>query len=174
MSKENLHNKNKGFGVPDGYFESFEDRLFERVKNASDSIPGKDGFIAPKDYFDSFEDTLVKKIDASSKKSKVIKFNIFKKYYYISIGAAACLALIFLVNQFTSNDTITFATLENDEIENYLYTGEFSSDVYEIVQHYNDTELKEVSLIDETLEKEDDLINYLNENTDYDQLIDED
>ncbi|NAS30272.1 hypothetical protein GTQ40_04765 [Flavobacteriaceae bacterium R38] len=172
MNKGDLHKKDD-FKVPEKYFEGFENRLFEKIHDLEHSIPKKEGFKVPEKYFESFEENLFRKYN-TPETSKVIRLKKYKSYYYIVTGIAASLVLFLMIRFFTPTDQLNFATLEHEEIENYLYANESSLNAYDIVQEFNDMELKEISLTDEILEEDDELIDYLNENTNaYDELIED-
>ena len=80
MKKEKLHNINSnGFKTPDNYFQSFEDKLFERL-NEKETIEGinDSGFTIPEDYFESLDGKILNKIKdkpvVKLKKKKSILF----------------------------------------------------------------------------------------------------
>jgi len=80
MKKKNTHN-DLGFEVPDGYFESNIDRLFDLKNMAqhSQDVP----FSVPLDYFDTLEDRVMNGVMASTYSGKKIEqpFNVPQGYF---------------------------------------------------------------------------------------------
>ncbi|MFD0862351.1 hypothetical protein ACFQ1M_09020 [Sungkyunkwania multivorans] len=125
MSKEKSHNADKkdGFKVPQGYFETFGDALFDKLNSSeislpkddgmsvpsgyfenmneqldekmlTEKLPAKEGMRVPDGYFSSFEERLFDKLNQDKASStKVVKLHSYKKYYYAISGVAAAILL---------------------------------------------------------------------------------
>ncbi len=166
MKKNNLNKENKEFKVPDDYFESFEDHLFDSLKDTS-IIPKDDGFKIPSGYIETLDD----KILSTHKKSKIVKLNSKRTYYYTFIGIAASIALIIMLQIPSSTTHVNFADLQEIEIEDYFNQNDVSLNAYEVAQVYDDIDLSEIQIVSEAIE-DNDLINYLSDSaTNYDEFI---
>ncbi|OED44080.1 hypothetical protein AB832_02235 [Flavobacteriaceae bacterium (ex Bugula neritina AB1)] len=74
MKKENPHINKTKFNVPENYFETFEEKLFEKMTLSKDSNlilddTIKSGLKTPDNYFETFEDQLLENINPEAKKS---------------------------------------------------------------------------------------------------------
>jgi len=165
MKKDKLHNvKSTGFKTPDNYFDSLEDKLFERISN-QDFIEDIEttGYTVPNDYFKSIEDKVLNKLD--TKNTPVVSLFTRKSFYYIA-GIAASLLLLFAI--FTNTNKTEELSLEI--VESYLENRDLDS--YEIAQLLSDTDLLEDDFtIIETPYNEDNLEYYLLENTDIETIL---
>ncbi len=165
MKKDKLHNlKSTGFKTPDHYFESFEDKLFERLEE-KESIAGIEtsGYAVPKDYFDSVEEKVYTKLN--TKERLVVSLNSRKTLYYIA-GIAASLVLLFAV--FINNDSSEEVSIEM--VEAYLENRDLSS--YELAELLSDADLLEDDFtITQTSYSEDNLEAYLLDNVDIETIL---
>lgn len=69
MKNKDLHNdKTSGFKTPDNYFETFDERLFDRL-NDERKIEGitEPGFSVPDHYFDTVEAEILGKLEPPKK-----------------------------------------------------------------------------------------------------------
>ncbi|WP_296386295.1 hypothetical protein [Winogradskyella sp.] len=166
MKKDKLHKvKSTGFKTPDHYFESFEDKLFDRL-NENNSIENIEtsGFTAPSDYFDSVEDKVFSKLNTENK--SVINLQPRKTFYYVA-GIAASLILLFAV--FINTET-TEESLSAEMVETYLENRDLNS--YELAQLLSDTDLLEDDFtIATTPYEEDNLELYLLDNSDIETIL---
>ncbi len=166
MKKDKLHNnKSSGFKTPNQYFESFEDKLFERL-NQKESIKGIEstGYKVPKDFFDSIEDNIFDKLKTENK--PVISLQSRKTFYYIT-GIAASLLLLFaiFINTEKSEESLSI-----EMVETYLENRDLNS--YEIAQLLYDTDLLEDDFtIINTPYEEDNLESYLLDNSDIETIL---
>ena len=71
MKNKELHTKKDGFNTPKDYFNSFEERLFDRI-NTETVIPKASGFTTPDAYFDRLEDKLSDEVFASKEQTLFI------------------------------------------------------------------------------------------------------
>jgi len=166
VKKNKLHNVNStGFKTPDNYFDSFEDKLFERL-NEEKTIEGIEtsGHTVPKDYFESVEDKVFDKLN--SEEQPVVQLNSRKTFYYIA-GIAASLVLLFAV--FINTET-SEESLSAEMVENYLENRDLSS--YELAQLLSETDLLEDDFtIATTPYVEDNLESYLLDNSDIEDIL---
>lgn len=127
MKNKKLHNiKSSGFKAPDGYLESFDELLLNKL-NESSSLDGlkNSGFKVPDQYFQKFDDKILEAI-SSEKEIKVIPFIPWKKMLYVS-GIAA--SIILMVSLFNNNNNIpTFENLETALIDDYIDEEEFTNE----------------------------------------------
>ena len=166
MNKKDLHNDiNSGFKVPKDYFENFEDNFLDEMK-LRDSI-NDSGFDVPKDYFESFDDKLFEKIDIENQPQKVIQLSSKKIIYYLSGVAAAVLLLFTFGLNFIDND--------KDDVSVELvqtYFDDSDMNAYELAELLDDSDfLEEDFSIVETDFEEDNLEEYLLENSDIENII---
>ncbi len=166
MKKDKLHNiKSAGFKIPDHYFESFEDKLIDRL-NENESIEGIEtsGYTIPKDYFDTLEDTIISKLNTEDK--PVINLQSRNTFYYIA-GIAASLILLFAI--FINTETPE-ESLSVEMVETYLENRDLNS--YELAQLLFDTDLLEDDFtITTTPYEEDNLESYLLDNSDIETIL---
>ena len=165
MKKNKLHSvKSTGFKTPDHYFESFDDKLFERLSE-QESIKDieEPGFIVPKDYFDSVEDNIFSKLRIEDR--PVIRLKSRKTFYYIA-GIAASLLLLFAV--FLNNENSEYISAE--VVEAYLENRDLSS--YELAELLSDSDLLDENFtIITTPYEEDNLESYLLEHSDIETIL---
>ncbi len=81
MKKDKLHKDNGGFKIPDGYFETFEDRLQEAIASETDTSPTLDtkissGFTTPDGYFDHVEESITKAITSQEEEKSILDHKI--------------------------------------------------------------------------------------------------
>lgn len=164
MKKEKLHNINSnGFKTPDNYFQSFEDKLFERLNEKETNEGVNDsGFTIPKDYFESLDGKILNKI----KEKPVIKLNTRKVFYYVT-GIAA--SLLLMVSIFMNGDDKT-QELSAEMVETYFKNSDLDS--YELAELLVNADiLEEDFTLIETEYKEENLESYLLENTDIETIL---
>ena len=97
MKNKKLHNiKTSGFKAPDGYLESFDELLLNKLNESSPLNDLKNsGFKVPENYFESFEEKFAKNL-TSEKEIKVIPFIPWKKMLYVSGIAASIILMVSL------------------------------------------------------------------------------
>ena len=81
MKKDKLHKDNGGFKIPDGYFETFEDRLQEAIASETDTSPTLDtkissGFTTPDGYFDDVEESITNIIASQEEEKSILDHKI--------------------------------------------------------------------------------------------------
>ena len=160
--------KKNSFNTPEGYFESFNDRLMDRIQSeeaqeGGSIIPKTDGFSVPDGYFDEVTPTVLSKTVA--KETKVIPLKPYRNLYY---GVAAVAAIFILIFSFTWNPTsepITFDDLANAEIEAYFENTDLEMTSYEIAEVVSLEEMELTDMLGDDLE-DDIIMEYLDENVD--------
>ena len=159
------NHKNK-FKTPEGYFDSFNDRLMERIEEETYEIPKSDGFAVPKGYFDSVYPKVSERMDNSP---KVIALNTYKKYFYVAASIAAMVVLFFGIRGI-QQPQLQFDDLANSEISNYFEDTDIGLSSYEIAQVVEfDTE--ELDAIENATLEDELILEYIEDTTDsYDEL----
>jgi len=116
MEEPNFNKINKSsFRIPDNYFETIEDKIFERM-NAEKIDP---------------------KIISIQKNSR--SGNLIRKITIALTSAAACLAFFFYFNKNDSSQEFNLASIENSEIINYLNENADDVDLETLVNKDNET-----------------------------------
>lgn len=153
----NKNTKNP-FTTPEGYFDSFKDRLMANLANNESELPSKQGFKVPDNYFENL------KINLEPKEVKVIKLNPIKKIITLAVSAAA-IAIIYLGFNLNSTKDVSFSSLANIDIEAYFDNQEFDLSTYDIAEVLPLGEMEIADIIDHEI-KDENIIDYLNENLD--------
>lgn len=153
MKKEKLHNiESTGFKTTDSYFESFDDKLLQRITNESKILGVKStGFKTPHNYFESIETDISNSLN-NKKSTKIISLFSRKRLAYVS-GLAASIVLLFslLINQQNKPD---IDTIDVAAIESYLYQQDYSTDEFASLFELNEiseTDFINVEISEETL-----------------------
>lgn len=165
MKKNKLHNiKATGFKTPDNYFESFDEKFFDKVSEI-DVIYGIEspGFTVPKDYFTKVEDEILSHV--IKEEAKPVYNLIPKTSFYYAIGIAASLVLMFSL--FFNKSTLTIDGIDTATIENYLYQEDYSND--ELALLFSGSNISETDFIDISISEE--TLNQYLDNTDTEDLI---
>jgi len=173
VKNKKLHsNKNSGFTTPTNYFETFENRLFDKMK-VETIIPKEEGFKVPDTYFDSLEDKLSAQLFSTENDTKVIPLNS-RKYYlkYIGYAAAACILFLGVINFFQSEPTDTsIDSVVNSEINTFIELDLIALNNYELMSVYEEEDIDVSSIFEVTL-NETETIDYLENSADpYDLLV---
>lgn len=155
-------NKKNPFKTPKGYFEDFSENLMKRLPENGIVIPKNDGFTVPDTYFEGVTEKIRQNLEAEE--TKVIPLHPFKKYYYAVASIAAVALIAFLLNQNRAKE-ITFEDIANSDIENYFEDNSLDFSTYEIAELVPVDELEISDLMSGTFE-EDNILNYLDNNTD--------
>lgn len=166
MKNEKLNTINKtGFKTPDNYFESFNERVFNKLnqKLTIENIEGS-GFSIPDNYFKTVESTILKATQNESK-TKIVSLFSRKNLYYFS-GIAASIILLFSI--FVNKEETELFTAET--VENYL--AEADLDSYDLAQLLIQTNVLEDNFSLTGIENTDEnLETYLLENADIETMI---
>ncbi|MFK5982531.1 MAG: hypothetical protein QM499_06430 [Flavobacteriaceae bacterium] len=164
---ENNKHKNNGLGLPENYFENFEERLFSKI--SEDIIPKKTGFSIPEDYFNTLESNVINQINTADKEVKVISI-ISKKTILYAASIAAITILAFSI--FSNKPATTINDLDIASIENYIENGNIDLNTYELTSLLNDNDFDDLTAENEFITEEQ-LENYLLENIDDTSILTE-
>jgi len=174
VKNNELHNKKTGFNTPKDYFNSFEERLFERM-NTEDLIPKDTGFKAPDAYFDTLEDTLSQQLFDTEKETKVIPLQPKRTYLrYLSYAAAACVVLLIAMNVInTSSEALSINDMATTEINEFIENDLIALNNYDMMTVYEEENI-EVNALFEVDLNETETIDYLENRADpYDLLLEQ-
>ena len=108
MKNKDLHNiKSSGFKTPDNYFESFDDRLFDRLQDEKkiEDIE-QSGFSIPDQYFEKVESQILEKLDPP-KVVPIFTLNTRRSLYYAVVIAASLILMFAIFLNENSNDEIS-------------------------------------------------------------------
>ncbi|SIS64170.1 hypothetical protein SAMN05421766_10387 [Zobellia uliginosa] len=156
--------KKNPFKTPEGYFEKFDERLFEKLSEKRSGIPETEGFKLPEGYFDTLGNKLQQKLN-EEESGKVTPLKSYKKYYY-AIAAAAAVLVVALVLNLNKTNEVDFDDLAQADIEYYFDQNELDLSSYEIAEVVPISELEITDMFESSF-SEDYVIDYLDENTDY-------
>lgn len=168
MNKENKHNKDLGFQVPQDFFKEFEEEMMVHVK-LDEKIGKETGFQVPDGYFESLESKLLPQSD-----SKVIQLeprSSKSKLWYPLLAIAAILAVIFNLNN-GSNASIDLASVETAILEEYLVEESFLYDDVAVDILFADNDVLDHIDFSEGIEP-DDLYDYLEDDIELNEIITE-
>ena len=163
--------KNPGFKAPSkDYFDSLEDAVFARLK-AEDlkEVVGEHGFSAPEGYFSKIEDNILDQVKPEENEVKVVSLFNRKRLMYMS-GVAAAILILFAV--FINRSPEAEQELDMELVETYILDQDIST--YELASLLTEEELQSINtdILEETFEDED-LEDYLLENVDLENIIDQ-
>lgn len=161
--KKNIH----GFKAPKDYFESFDERLFNKMEE--DNLPQEAGFRVPDEYFSGMEDAILKKINASEKQPKVIP--LFRKQTLLYVASvAACVAILFSVLKTDTNNGSDFNDIQLATLDDYIENGNLELETHEVMAMLGDDEIAAIN-IENDFFSEENLEEYLLENIDDNTLL---
>ncbi|WP_027067365.1 hypothetical protein [Maribacter sp. Hel_I_7] len=166
-----MNKKNKNpFKTPEDYFDSFEDKLMEKLSKTESTIPKDSAFKVPDNYFESFNKSLQEKLNAEP---KVIPLFSIKKIVAVAASIAA-IAIIALNYNWSNAEELSFNDLANTDIEAYFENNDFELSSYEIAEVLPVTNTEFSDFLSSPIDS-DNLLDYLNENiSDFDELNIED
>lgn len=154
---ENKENKyNKGFKIPEDYFESFEASLYSKINE--EELPKNSGYKVPESYFKDLEDQLVQKIHSTQKTANVI--SIFSKRNVAIVAVAASLVLLVTLVNKSSSKSDSFETLDLTSITSYIDEGNVELNSYDIGAMLTEEDFINGSL-DSQITKDDSIEEYL-------------
>jgi hypothetical protein len=138
------HIKQSGFKAPDGYFESLEESVFNKL-NASSNLDSlkNTGFNVPDHYFSTIEANVLDALKKDQKEVKVI--HIFSKrnvLYYSGIAAA----IVLMISIFTPNSEFSFDSIETELVESYIATQNINAS--DLASLWNETDFSDVTFDD--------------------------
>ena len=158
--------KKNSFNTPDGYFESFNERLMNKINQegaeaTSTVIPKSDGFAVPEAYFETLSDRLASRL-AKNQAGKVIKLRPNKRFYY-AVAAVAAIFLLIFTPIWKTDTPVAFEDLASAEIESYLNLSELDMSSYEIAEVVDLESLQLSDVLEDDIEDEN-ILEYLDEN----------
>ncbi|MCP9200096.1 hypothetical protein MKO06_09265 [Gramella sp. GC03-9] len=113
-----------GFRVPEDYFESFDARMMDRLKeNSSFELPDTARpFKVPAGYFDDLESRI---LDKSRQQPKGRVINLFRSEYLYYAAAVAAIFILMLGNFYKVETTeeLGWDDIEISVMENYIDEG---------------------------------------------------
>ncbi len=154
--------KKQDFKAPEGYFDSFTDKMKQKLSEEEMHLPANDNFKVPKDYFENLNKKIAQKIDG--KETKVMKLRPYMKFYYAAASVAAILVLVFGL-RLNQDDEFTFGDLANSDLENYLENNDIGLSSYEIAEVISVEEL-EINDILENQINDENIMEYLDDTVD--------
>ncbi|SNR42892.1 hypothetical protein SAMN04488009_1628 [Maribacter sedimenticola] len=162
-----MNNKNKHpFKTPEGYFDSFQDKLMAQLSDDHVAIPKDNAFKVPDNYFENFNEKLTKKL---SEDTKVIPLFPIKKVIAIAASVAA-IALVFFGYQWNNVEDVNFSDLANTDIEAYFENTEFDLTSYEIAEVLPFTDAEYSNMLSLPIDNEN-ILDYLSDNiNDFEEL----
>jgi len=174
VKNNDLHNKKltEGLTTPNDYFDTFEDRFFEKLQ-AESILPKEEGFKVPDAYFDGLEDILTDKLfPAEQEETKVIQLASRKTYLkYIGYVAAACTLLFVISNFITRTTSIDPLQVTSTDINTFIENDLIAINNYELATAFEEENI-DISTIFEVDLNETETIDYLENTSDpYDLLI---
>lgn len=176
MKKNSLpYHSDQDFKVPQGYFESLEERVMASV--ATDEIEQnlpQHGFMMSEEYLDSFEDRLFDRMEQENLLNKEVRPKVRRLPFRESLKYAAAVAAVLLIvgTLFNSNQPSTPDSLENIDLltlEGYLQevSETPNSNLHFIITEQQDS----LGTNDDIIIEQDALLEYLKENIDETSIL---
>ena len=166
MKKNSIHTQ-AGFKVPCGYFDQLTDRVLENTQDQE--LQDHAGFKMPEDYLVSLEDRVMSRL---GQETRVIPLPVSKtkQWLYPALAMAALFIGFIIINGLFTQDKVTFADLEDQEITDFLVDVDFMQDEESVALLFADnTILKEIEMEENITDKE--LFEYLMEDASLNQII---
>lgn len=168
--------KNKyttGFKIPEGYFEEFDARMFEKLKE--EVLPKDSGFRVPNHYFDGLEQKILqsektstwKVLRAESPKNKISNK---KTVLYALTGIAATLAIVLSLYPFDDTNSYSFEDLNETAVSTYIQDGELNLTIDDLAMYLQDEDFDALAVSSKTISEEN-LSEYLLKNLDDTTLL---
>lgn len=163
-------NKNP-FKAPEGYFDSFQERLLEKLSSEAPNLLNSDkekmdGFKVPDGYFNSLNEKIMEGLGDDV---KVIPMRSYKNYY-VAVASLAAVALLLFGLFWNTSEEISFTDLANSDIEAYFENNDFELSSYEIAEEIPVDGLELSDFLD-TQFNDEHIVNYIDENIDnFDEL----
>lgn len=151
--------KDKGFKIPEGYFEGLNDKILKRLSDEERSIPKKEGFSLPEDYFESLNDKIKDRLEP--RETKVVRLHPYRRYWVVAASIAAIFLLVVLI-PWKGTEAPSFDALANADIEAYLEAGDLDLSSYELAEYLSEESLTESDLLEENVEEEN-ILEYLDD-----------
>ena len=157
-----------GFQVPDGYFETMENKLLASLDTNEQA-----GFKVPDGYFENLESSLM---HSKEIETKVVSLNAHKRIWLAPLLAVAALIVIVLTIHGLYNqnavETTNLASVENDELMEFLLNEPHLVDTATLSYLYAATDLPVQETLVNDVEDEE-LIEYLMNNVDDNSFLEQ-
>lgn len=174
MKKKKIaYNSNPGFKVPDNYFEEFEERMMDVISQPTplSDYKGKSGFAVPQNYFETVEGTILEKVEEQKPKGTVIPLFRKRKLFYAASVAAVFIGIVSIL-LLKPNAELSMGSLEFSALEYFIEEGNMDLNYNEISSFMFEEGYVLDHLYNSNLNEEE-LFNYLSENVDYADLLEE-
>ncbi|MCK8523035.1 hypothetical protein M0D21_15765 [Aquimarina sp. D1M17] len=173
MKKDKLHKNNRGFKVPENYFDSFEDRLAKAIsseekENLIPNTKTASGFKVPENYFDNFDKRLEQHIATERNKGKVITLFSRRNMLYLS-GIAAMIAIIISLS-IDKKTQLDFNAIQIADIHEYITEGNIELSDQEIASLFEE-DINYTASFEEEIVNEEELLEYISEEDLTDEII---
>ncbi len=173
MKKDNLHKNNGGFKVPEGYFDEFEHKLFDKISTRIDddtTLGSKidSGFIIPENYFTTIEDNVMNKVNEDQSKTKVRSLLTQRNILYLS-GIAAMIAIIISLSRHNESK-LNFDDIEIADIYHYFNEGNIELSSTEMIALL-DEDISYTEAFEDELINDDEILDYLSDEDINDDII---
>ncbi len=200
MKKKNTH-KDLGFKIPEGYFDTAMDRMFDTMdgKVEKEEFP----FTVPQDYFENLESRILlatiekDAIESGSQltspfeipqgyfeqlEQSVLEATVDKPVVQLKketpswviplLAVAAIFIAVVGINGLFQSNVLTMQDLESEELALYLADTDFTADQDAIDILYTDTDVLDNTAFHSSIDNEV-LLNYLADEVDMNQMLEE-
>tara|TARA_R110002012_G_scaffold283666_2_gene474159 strand:- start:3507 stop:4010 length:504 start_codon:yes stop_codon:yes gene_type:complete len=167
MEKENKHNKDLGFQVPQDFFKNFEENMMTQW-NLEDKLGKETGFEVPDGYFESLEEQLLPVVD--DKVRKLPNRSNITTFLYPVLAIAAMLAIVLTLN--SGNESVDIASVDTSVLEDYLIEESFLYDDATVDILFADNDILDNINLTESVDT-DVLYDYLEEEMELNEIITE-
>ena len=153
--------------VPEGYFDGLEDKIMKAISKESVLQQQIDsGLKMPEGYLNTIENSILDKIDSKLEEPKVIPLFSRRNILYASSIAAA---LVLMFSFYFNKEETTFENIDVELVENYILNQNIDS--YELASLLKDEDLETENFLDSDIYTDDFLEEYLIDNADIEELI---
>ncbi|WP_405352390.1 hypothetical protein [Nonlabens sp. Asnod3-H03] len=167
MEKENKHNKDLGFQVPQDFFKNFEEDMMTQW-NLEDKLGKETGFEVPDGYFETLEERLLPVVD--DKVRQLPKKSNVTTFLYPVLAIAAMLAIVLTLN--SGNESVDIASVDTSVLEDYLIEESFLYDDATVDILFADNDILDNINLTESVDT-DVLYDYLEDEMDLNEIITE-
>ncbi|GAK99455.1 hypothetical protein JCM19314_3500 [Nonlabens ulvanivorans] len=167
MEKENKHNKDLGFQVPQDFFKNFEEDMMTQW-NLEDKLGKETGFEVPDGYFETLEEQLLPVVD--DKVRQLPKKSNVTTFLYPVLAIAAMLVIVLTLN--SGNESVDIASVDTSVLEDYLIEESFLYDDATVDILFADNDILDNISLTESVDT-DVLYDYLEDEMDLNEIITE-
>ena len=145
-NNKNIH----GLGIPEGYFEVFENNLF--IKILEEELPKENGFSVPEGYLNEVENKIISQLNTSKKEVKVVHL-FTKKTILYAASIAAVAILIFSIFK-PNNPITTLNDFDITSVESYIENEYIELNSYDLSSLLTDEDIENISFNSELISEE--------------------